>query len=58
MGGNLADDDVLAWDQIRAIAKRLESPHADKIYVAKDYTKEDLRKDLIAIIPPRFTESA
>lgn len=30
------------WD----IVEKLKSPHADKIYVAKDYTKADLLRDL------------
>jgi hypothetical protein len=44
-----------AWDQaatrIREIADKLDSPHADKVYVAKEYTKADLRRDLLATIP-------
>ena len=39
-----------AWEKIREIAKRLESPHEDKIFVAKDYTKKQLREDLLKSI--------
>lgn len=39
------------WDKIRELAERLDSPYADKVYVAKDYTKADLRRDLLATIP-------
>lgn len=43
-----------AWDQarcIREIADKLDSPHADKVYLAREYTKADLRRDLLAAIP-------
>jgi hypothetical protein len=44
-----------AWERIRQLAERLESPHADKVYIAKDYTKADLRRDLLASIPAKAT---
>lgn len=40
-----------AWTRIRELAEKLNSPHADKVFVAKDYTKADLRRDLLATIP-------
>jgi hypothetical protein len=44
-----------AWAEharrMREIAALLDSPHADKVYVAKEYTKADLRRDLLASIP-------
>lgn len=40
-----------AWERIRELAEKLDSPHADKVFVAKDYTKADLRRDLLATIP-------
>jgi len=40
-----------AWEAMREIAERLNSPHADKLYVAKDYTKADLRRDILGAIP-------
>lgn len=44
-----------AWAEhalrVREIAAILDSPHADKVYVAKEYTKADLRRDLLASIP-------
>ena len=39
------------WDRIKEIADKLKSPHADKVYVAKDFTKEDLWKALVDTIP-------
>jgi len=42
---------ISAWQKIKQIADRIASPHDDKIYVAKDYTKADLRRDLEATIP-------
>jgi hypothetical protein len=33
-------------DDIRQIIERLRSAHADKVFVAKDYTKADLIRDL------------
>ena len=51
-----------AWDdaarRIREIANKLDSPHADKVYVAREYTKADLRRDLLATIPPGYGGSA
>jgi hypothetical protein len=46
-----------AWDQahaarrIREIADKLDSPHADKTYLAKEDTKAELRRDLLAMLP-------
>ena len=40
-----------AWRKIREITERLKSPHEDKVFVAKDYTKKQLREDLLATIP-------
>lgn len=36
--------------KITALADRLISPNADKVYIAKEYTKADLRRDLLASI--------
>lgn len=33
-------------DALQAIIAGLRSPHADKVYVAKEYTKADLIRDL------------
>jgi hypothetical protein len=43
--------------RIREIADRLDSPYADKVYIAKEYTKADLRRDLLATIPKRLTQT-
>lgn len=40
-----------AWRRIKELADKLDSPQADKVYVAKEYTKADLRRDLLAAIP-------
>jgi hypothetical protein len=52
-----------AWAEharrMREIAELLDTPHADKslplartgVYVAREYTKADLRRDLLASIP-------
>lgn len=40
-----------AWERVQELAEKLSSPHADKVFVAKDYTKADLRRDLLASIP-------
>lgn len=42
------DSDALS--KIKEIINRLDSPHADKIFVAKEYTKADLRRDLLIVI--------
>lgn len=34
------------------IIRQIESPHADKIFVGKGYTKADLIRDLRAFLPP------
>ena len=36
--------------RIRAIVDRLDSPYAHQVYVAKDYTKADLIRDLSALV--------
>jgi len=33
-------------EQLEEIIKNLESPHSDKVYIAKSYTKKDLINDL------------
>lgn len=38
---------------LQAIMARLDSPHADKVFVAKDYTKADLLCDLVGIAAGR-----
>jgi hypothetical protein len=48
--------------RVREIADLLDSPHADKslplartgVYVGKEYTKADLRRDLLALIPVAY----
>jgi len=64
MSSNEIPGALSAWQTIKRIADRLESPHADKIFVGKDYTKADLRRDLLATIPDsvkshtNYTETA
>ena len=43
-----------AWRKIHELAMSLKSPNEDKIYVAKEYTKRQLREDLLATIPPGY----
>lgn len=52
MGVDSAARDVWAFGRIRELADKLDGPHADKVYVAKEYTKADLRRDLLATLPP------
>lgn len=40
----------LASDYLFGLVARLESPHADKVYLAKEYTKADLIRDLRRLI--------
>lgn len=44
-------DTVEQWRRcrLREIIDRLDSPHADKVFVAKGYTKADLCRDLMEI---------
>lgn len=39
------------WRRIYDLAMSLKSPHEDKVFVGKDYTKRQLREDLLATIP-------
>lgn len=39
----------LVGDALYVLAERLDSPHADKVYLAKGYTKADLRRDLLRL---------
>lgn len=39
-----------AAERIRTIAAKIESPNADRVYVAKEYTLADLRRDLLATV--------
>lgn len=48
---NPTDDDRDCWQHIGEIIERLKSTHEDKIFVAKAYTKGDLRRDLLAVLP-------
>jgi hypothetical protein len=36
------------WDRIRELANKLDSHYAEMVFVAKEYTKADLRRDLLA----------
>ena len=47
----MEQSDTGNWNRVRELADKLLSPNADRIYVAKEYTKADLRRDLLATIP-------
>ena len=40
-----------AWDRIRWIAEKIPDTTGN-VYVAKEYTTRDLKRDLLATIPP------
>lgn len=39
------------WGEIKRLADKLDSPHADKTLVAQEYAKADMRRDLLATLP-------
>ena len=51
MSSNEVPGAISAWQKIKEIAELIASTHEDKIYIARDYTKGDLRRDLLATIP-------
>jgi hypothetical protein len=54
MSSNEVPGAISSWQKIKEIAEMIASTHEDKIYVAKDYTKGDLRRDLLATIPKAY----
>jgi hypothetical protein len=56
MSSNEVPGAISSWRKIKEIADRIQSRYADKIYVAKEYTKADLRRDLLATIPESARE--
>jgi hypothetical protein len=56
MSSNEVPGAFSAWQKIKKIANRMASTHEDKIYVVQDYSKGDLRRDLLATIPDAYKD--
>ena len=55
MSGDQDLDIITEWvDKLEAITEKIDSPAAASIYVGKDYSKADLRRDILDSIPEQY----